>query len=303
MRLLVGLLKNSSFIFTLAMILGLVFGDAVSHIESVLVPVLAIIMTISIIDISSRIFLDLRKIMFPVVITLLLSYVVLSGTYIGLSALMIDDYRLHSGFILLAAVPPAVAAIPTTYLLGGNTRFSLIGDAAAYAAALAVTPAICLIFLGSNIIEPTGLLITLAEMIVVPIIVSRIIRRTRMAEVVIKWRNPVVNWGFFIVIFAIIGLNRRAFLQEPSTLLLMSIIAFISTFVLTELINRIARAMGVSKEDRISLFMLGTRKNTGFAGAIAIIFLSSRAAIPVAVVSAFSIIHLIWLTWWVKRMR
>ena len=59
----------------------------------------------------------------------------------------------------------------------------------------------------------------------------------------------------------------------------------------------------MEKVDPVSLLLLGTRKNGGLAGAIAIIFLDPRAAVPVAVVAAFNAIHFVWLTWWVKRMR
>jgi predicted Na+-dependent transporter len=86
-------------------------------------------------------------------------------------------------------------------------------------------------------------------------------------------------------------------------LLLVCAIAFASTFVLAEIINQVSRLLGVEKADRISLLLLGTRKNGGLAGAIAIIFLEPRAAVPVAVVAAFNAIHFVWLTSWVKRMR
>ena len=59
------------------------------------------------------------------------------------------------------------------------------------------------------------------------------------------WRGPVVNWGFFLVIYTIVGLNRDAFLEEPGTLLLVCAIAFASTFVLAEVINRVSRLLGV----------------------------------------------------------
>ena len=300
---LIGLLRNNSFVFMLAMAVGLAFGRGASYTEPALVPVLALIMTVSIWGISAKIFLDLKRILFPVLVALVLNYVILSGTYIGLSALTISDPDLHTGFVLMAAVPPAVAVIPLTYLLGGNTRFSLVGNVAAYIAALAITPAICILFLGTNFIEPVRLLVILAELIIAPLVISRIIRRTRIMSAVERWREPVVNWGFFLVIYTIVGLNRDTFLQEPNTLLPAAAIAFAGTFVLAEVINRISRLLGVEKADRISLMLLGSRKNNGMAGAVALIFFDARAAMPAAVVLAFSVIHFIWLAWWVKRMR
>ncbi len=299
----IGLFRNSSFIFLVAIAAGLALSGGASYMESALVPVLALIMTVSILDISSRIFLNFKKVLPPVLTALILNFVVLSGTYIGLSSLLIDDPDLYKGFVLIAAVPPAVAVIPLTFLLGGNTRFSLVGNVAAYVAALAVTTLISIIFLGANFIDPMRLLVILGELIVVPIVLSRILRRTRIVSSVDRWRGPVVNWGFFLVIYTIVGLNRDIFLQEPGTLLPTAAVAFVATFVLAEVINRVSRGLGVEKSDRISLMLMVTRKNSGAAGAIALIFFNPTAAMPVAVVTALSVLHFVWLTWRVKRMR
>lgn len=298
-----GLLGNSSFIFLVAIVVGMVFSGGAPATEHALVPVLALVMMISILDISTRVFLDFRKVLPPVLVTLVLNFVVLSGTYIGFSYLLIEDPDLHRGFVLIAAVPPAVAVVPLTFILGGNTRFSLLGNVAAYVAALAITPLICTVFLGANIVDPARLLVTLGELIVAPIILSRFLRRTRIAESVDRWREPVVNWGFFLVIYTIVGLNRDVFLEEPGTLLPMAAVAFVATFVIAEVINRVSKFLGVGKDDRISLMLLVTRKNGGAAGAIALIFFNATAAMPVAVMTAISVLHFVWLTWWVKRMR
>ena len=113
----------------------------------------------------------------------------------------------------------------------------------------------------------------------------------------------MVNWGFFLVIYTIVGLNRDIFLEEPGTLLSMTAVAFIAIFILAEIVNRVSRRLGVGKADRISLMLLVTRKNGGAAGAIALIFFDPRAAMPVAVMTAISVLHFVWLNWWAKRMH
>jgi predicted Na+-dependent transporter len=118
-----------------------------------------------------------------------------------------------------------------------------------------------------------------------------------------RWRGPVVNWSFFFIVYTIVGLNRHVFLQEPSTLLLVSAIAFVSTFIIAEVINQASRLLGVPREDRISLMLLGTRKTCGLAGAIALLFVSARAAMPSAVATVIAILHYTWLFWRVRRMQ
>ena len=52
--------------------------------------------------------------------------------------------------------------------------------------------------------------------------------------------------------------------------------------------------------DRITLMLLVTRKNGDAAAAIALIFFDPRAAMPVAVMTAVSVLHFVWMTWRVR---
>jgi BASS family bile acid:Na+ symporter len=297
------LVQNSGFVFLLGLAAGMTAPGGAAQTEQALLPVLGVIMTVSILDVSLKTFTNVRQIAAPATLALALNYVVLSGTIIGLSSLIIDDADMRHGFVLAAAVPPAVAVIPLTYMLAGNTRLSLIGNVAAYIAALGITPLISVLFLGSNFVDPVRLLIVLGELIVLPLIVSRILRRTPVMAGLDKWRPYLVNWGFFLVIYTIVGLNRDSFLAEPGDLALPAIVAFTATFVLAEVVNRISGLFGAGKADRTSLMLFASRKNDGLAGAIALLFLGTRAAMPVAVLSTMTVIHFIWLNWWVKKMR
>ncbi len=303
MRLLRLLLGNSSFVFLLAMVAGLAAGQGASWTEHALVPVLAVIMTVSICDVSTRVFLEPREVVRPVLIAVVLNWIVLGGAFIGLSLLLVSEPDFRNGYALMAAVPPAVAVIPLSYLLGGSTSLALVGNLGAYVAALAITPLLSVLLLGSSLVEPARLLVILAELIVAPILASRVIRRTRLLGVVKRSRAPVANWGFFLVIYTIVGLNRDTFLQEPSLLPPLIVIAFICTFVLAEVISRVAGLFGVPRAERITMMLFGARKNDGLSAAIALAFFGAQAAMPVAVFSAFSVIHFVWLHWQARRMR
>jgi predicted Na+-dependent transporter len=162
---------------------------------------------------------------------------------------------------------------------------------------------ISLVFLGADYIDPAKLLIILGELIVLPIVLSRILRRTPLVASVDKWREPVVNWGFFLVIYTIFGLNRDIFFEEPGVLLPTAAVCFVAIFVLAEIVAYAATRMDVRPADRISLMLLATRKNGVLAAAIALTFFDPRAAMPVAVMTAISVLHFIWMTWRVKWMH
>ena len=297
-----SLFRNAGFILALAFVVGLVLPQGAAETSPAVVPLLAMVMTMSIMGVSPRMFLDFRKVSRPILLSLLMNYVVLTLALIGLSFLIIRDYELRTGFILLAAVPPAVAVIPFTYRLGGNTDFSLVGTVACYLAALFIVPIISVVFWGASVIQPVSLLITLGELIALPLAIAQLLRRTGIASKLERYRGTIVNWGFFVVVYTIVGLNQSAFLEQPERLLPTTAAAFISTGYPIASASR-ARSSGVDRASRISLILSGTRKNYGMAAAIALALFSPRAAVPAAVAMVFAIVHFIWLTFWVRRMR
>jgi BASS family bile acid:Na+ symporter len=296
------LFRHTGFILSLAFVIGLSFPQGAYWARPAVTPILGLIMTLSVMSISPKIFLKFKRLLFPIFISLSLSYLLLGGTFIGLSSILLRDYELWTGFVLVAAVPPAVAVIPYTYHLGGNTRLSLVGTVSAFLAALVLTPMISILFLGTSYIAPVRLLVNLGELIVAPLIISQVLRKTGIAGKIEKYRGLAVNWGFFIIVYIIIGLNRETFTSEPLTLVLVSVVAFISTFLLTYFIDLVFKYFGFDKADRISFILLGTRKNYGLAAAIALEFFSPRTAMPTAVAMAFAILLFIWLTFSVKKM-
>jgi BASS family bile acid:Na+ symporter len=296
-----GLLGNAGLILLFALVAGLLFPRAAVWTKLAVVPVLGVVMTLSVLSISSEILLDLRRLPRPILASIVLNYLLLGGAFIGLSALIIQDQGLSTGFILVAAVPPAVAVIPYTHHLGGNVAFSLVGTVATYLAALVLTPLMCILFLGTNYLEPWRLFMILVELIVAPLLLSRLLRRLPFVSILEKYRGHVVNWGFFVIVYTIVGLNRQVFLEQPETLLRVSAVGFVCTFVLAELIDRVSNRLGVDEPTRTSLLLLGTRKNYGLASAIAVVFFDNQAAVPSTVGTVFAIIHFIWLNLRHKR--
>jgi BASS family bile acid:Na+ symporter len=102
----------------------------------------------------------------PVLGSLAINYVLLGGCILGLSMLLIRDEALRSGFIIIAAAPPAVAVIPFTGFLNGNSTFSLVGTIGCYLGALIIMPLIALGFLGSGFVQPLKLFIIMFELII-----------------------------------------------------------------------------------------------------------------------------------------
>jgi BASS family bile acid:Na+ symporter len=224
------------------------------------------------------------------------SFLLLGGLLMGLSQLLIRDPELISGFVILAAVPPAVAVIPFTGLLQGDQVFSLLGTVGSYLAALILTPLLALIFLGGGlVVHPLAIATIVGELIFLPLLASRLLQWLGWAPKIEPWKGTLTNWSFFIITFTIVGLNRQLFLHQPLSLLPVVFIALCTTFLWGEIIERVCRWWGLEQSLTISLVLLGTLKNYGLSGGLALTLFNTQTSVPSAVSTVFMIIYIIWL--------
>ena len=296
------LFRNRNFILILSIVIGLTVGEkgAVLTRPAVL-PVLALIMTLSTTSITSREFTSIKTMPGRILVVLLINYVVTGGIILLMGRWLIDDSELWTGLVVCAAVPPAIAAVAWTYILGGDTLFSLVSLLVAYLVALVLTPAIMITFLGVGSLKTVELLILLGELILIPIVASRILIFTDLTRRINKWRGTIVNWGFFIVLFTIIGLNRQAFFGEFNILLKLTTIAIVASFGLSYSIELIAKAFHARQETIISLILVGAMKNFGLASGILLTLFSERTTIPSSIMTVFFLSRTLWLGFHLKK--
>ena len=296
------LYRNRNFILILSILIGLAVGEkgAVLTRPAVL-PVLALIMTLSVTSITSREFALIQNMRGRILVAVLINYVVLGGTILLMGRWLIDDSELWTGLVVCAAVPPSIAAVPWTYILGGDVFFSLVSLMVTYLAALLLTPAIMIAFLGVGSLEPIELLVLLAELVLIPIIASRILLLTGLISHINKWRATIVNWGFFIVLFTIIAGNRQAFFGDFDALLKLAIIAIVASFGLSYAIETVAKPFHTRQETVISLILVGTMKNFGLASGILLTLFSERAAFPTSILIVVSLARTLWLGFHFKK--
>ncbi len=156
-------------------------------------------------------------------------------------------------------------------------------------------------FLGVGSLKPVELLILLGELILIPIVASRILLFTSLTRHIDRWRGTIVNWGFFIVLFTIIGLNRQAFFGEFDILLKIAIIAIVASFGLSYAIELVSKAFHARQETIISLILVGAMKNFGLASGILLALFNERAAIPTSIMTVFFLSRTLWLGFHFKK--
>jgi BASS family bile acid:Na+ symporter len=291
----IHLLGNRNFIFTLSIVLGLAFPQLAGLTEPLTLPVLALVMMLATLNVPGNIFRNPRSLIIPSLSGILMSYLVQGGVTLALSALLIHKENLRIGFVLIAAVPPAIAVIPFTGILEGNVLFSLTGTVAAYLAALLIVPAMFSLLLQAGWGEPLHIIMIMFLLIGFPLIASRIIIRFDFHTRIAAYRGLLIDWGFFLVLYTIIGLNRDLILGAPSMIAPVALIIFAGTFILGFLIEKTGYLLRVDRKTVISLVLLGTMKNQGIAGGLALSLFSREAALPAAVSTIIMILYFIWL--------
>ena len=292
---------NRNSIMVMALGLGLIWGTGAQWTEKLVLPLLVIVMTISTMGVTGSAFRSFKGFLMPALAGIAMNYLVLGSFILALNALLIRDETLRTGFVILAAVPPAVAVLPFAFFLNGDSSLALLGMIGAYLGALVITPVLALLFLGSNFTDPLKLIFIMVELILLPLIFSRILVRTGWAFRLNPMKGPVTNWSFFVLSYTIVGLNRNMFLSQPLSLVPVALIAFGSTFFLGWIIERVGIALQSDPRKLTSLVLLGTLKNYGLAGGLALALFSKQSAVPATVSTVFMIVYVIWLE--LKKQR
>ena len=289
-------IRNRNFVFFLSLFAGLVVPQGAALTKPLTLPALAVVMTLSTLGISGNMFRSVEDLVRPAVVGILLNYFLLSGSILALSALLVRDENLRIGFVVIAATPPGVAIIALTDFMHGDRLLSLMGTVWGHLGALVIMPLIFLIFLGKAFFDPVRLLIIIGQLIVAPLVVSRILIATGLEERIRPVKGPLTNWGFFIVMYTIVGLNRDVFIGRPLSLLPVAIIAVAGTFLLGMLIELTATRFRRAHPETVSMVLLGTIKNYGLAGGLALSLFSRETAAPASVTMVFMIAYFIWLS-------
>ncbi len=295
------LLNDRNFLLISALILGLFWEGAAQWTERLIFPALALIMTVAVMGLRGEPLTSSRMLLSHGGIGVMMSYAVHGTFLLLLSHLFIEDQALLSGFVILAAVPPAVAVIPFSIFLNGNSSVSLTGTIGAYIGGLVLAPLIALIFLGSSVIAPSKVLLVIGELIVLPVILARLLIRTGISRIINPHRGNITNWGFFLITYTIVAINQQVFTSHPESLLPIAAISFASTFLLGRIIEIIAGKLHLERGTIVSIVLLGTLKNYGLSGGLTLSFFDQRAAIPSTVSVVTMILYIVWLEFRKRR--
>jgi BASS family bile acid:Na+ symporter len=293
-----NILRNSSLLLLIFVVLAFIFPKPAVSMKFLLIPVLIISMTLSLQGTSIG---RLRKENRSTVLWLIASnFILLSGFFI-LSSFFISDPEFRQGIIVLAAVPPAIAVITAAFLLKTDTEKALLAEAACYLLGLVLTPAIIWIFFRSqvNIWELVKILLML---IFLPFILAKGLDWLKK-KLGIKYDfKEVANIVFGLTFYMSLALAVDRILASLSEVVVLIIIAVLSTFGLGLLVIFLGKKFGVSKKDLALFPLFATLKNGSMALGICISLFQAGSYVPVAVRTVADALYLVFFFWIFKKI-
>jgi BASS family bile acid:Na+ symporter len=294
------MLRNTNAVFISAIIAGLALPALSDFFVGYVLLALIIIMTFSTTQITLS-FADLKGQLRQVFSAFLVNYVFLSGIIVLSSWILLEDPDLIAGFVIMAAVPPAIAVVPLTGLLRGNTSLSLISSTFLYLLSPILAPLIVYLAAGFTGIDVLALIKVLVELILLPLLFSRMLMRLKPYQRIKEDQIIIINACFFILIYAVVGVNRGVFFRDFSMVALVSGICILRTFASGTIIYLLAKGTRVENASAVSYTLFGSYKNLGLTATMALALLGERACIPAAICIPFEILLLSYFSWLTRQ--
>jgi bile acid:Na+ symporter, BASS family len=283
----VGIVQKILLSFSVMVALGIIFGfisGGFPQFNSEIATIaLFIAMTFSLQQISIRKTVQQAS-KHVMLLAFIVHFILLSGIILLCGSFFSSP--LWEGFVVMAAVPPAVAVVPITKVLRGNVQQTIVSLSFLFLIALVLTPVILLIFLGEKVAF-WRMVETVVEFIVFPLLLSRLLRKVSLSS---KQNSMIVNVCFFIVMFAIVGLNRMALVQDIWLLAILTLVIMIRTIGTALLVFVIGEK---KKKDRgiiIPLALFASFKNDGLGLLIAASILPPLASVPFIIAIIFEMV-------------
>jgi BASS family bile acid:Na+ symporter len=287
--------SRTHILFLLAIGIGILLPQAAEFASVLTLPALTVILTIALLKFPSGFFRRPGLILSGAIWGNVMNYLILGNLIIMTSIFLIREEGFWVGMVLIAAAPPATIIIQLGNILRINKQVVLSGMAGAYLGAALIVPLIGLGFLKFIPLNYFGLILLIFELILLPLFLSRLAVNNDWDKLIEKYKGHITDWCFFIIFYAMVAGTRYLVINRPLDVVFMFVIAAVSTFLLGFIINRVGKYYGASKGKISSLVFLGTMKNYGLAGAIALNVFNKQAALPALVFSVVMFIYTIWL--------
>ena len=229
-----------------------------------------------------------------------MNYLVLGNFIILAGVLLIHKQELWVGMVLIAAMPSSLEIILLGNLSRIEKKYVFTALAGTYLGALLIIPLVGLCFLKYIHLNHWNIIVLVLGLIFLPLAISRVAIEKEWDNIIKKYEDAAMDFSSFIVFYAITANSRNFLINWSSDLSFIALIAFVSTFLFCFAIRKTGFYFHIPENKIIFFILLGTMKDCGLAGGIALTVFNQEAAIPPLIFAIFTFFYMNWLKY---RMR
>jgi BASS family bile acid:Na+ symporter len=295
-------LYRSNVIFLLALICGIILPQGFPIGNVLILPALMVILTITLLRFPRGFFRHPGPLLSASIQGNVMNYLVLGNFIILSSIFLIHKQELWIGMVLIAAMPPPVDIIFLGNLLRTEKTSIFTGLAGAYLGALLIIPLIGLGFFKYILPNYWNIILIVLGLIFLPLVLSRIAIEKTWDKIIEPYEETIIDYCSFIVFYTITASSRNLLINWSSDLFITASIAFVSTFFFAFAIRKIGIYFHSHENEITSFLLLGTMKDCGLAGGIALILFNQEVALPSLIFAIFTFIYMNWLVYKVRHI-
>jgi BASS family bile acid:Na+ symporter len=296
-RVLKNIILNRNVILILALVLGLTMGDFAFNMKPYTLYILMVTMVFSMTGIETKALFPLKNMVRPMLVGTFLNFFIFGSVVVLLAWFLMPNKELFYGFVVIATAPPGVAIVPFSGILKGNMNYSIIGILGAFLASIIITPIVIGLFTqGESVVSSLELTWLMVQLIIIPLIVSRLLLMNPVDIIVRTVRGKVVDIGFALIIYTAVGINSAVFFRNFDILMLITLVLIVGTFGIGSLFEYFMKRRNQQSDTIIPKILLLTIKSSGFSVVTAITLFGEKAAIPSAVLAVIVLLYLLFLT-------
>ncbi len=194
------------------------------------------------------------------------------------------------GLVFVAAAPFAASVVPLSYTLRGDMEHAGRGTILTYVFSLIWIPLVIWILLG-EVVEMTGVVITVLEVIGVPLVLSRLLTKVKIDR-----DTMGIMMNLFISFLVILSVSSTKFPPVFAPIALFVVISAIRTFIVGTGVEVVEKKMGIGWTQRVTDVLMVSYRNKGIAIALCVATLPGSLA-PVAMVAIATsiVVEIIWV--------
>lgn len=288
--------KNTWLIVLAGIVLGFIWPQLGFFLQPSVVYLLMIMMLFSVLDMSYRRVWeqlhDYKKTLAA------LSIVHLAGPLIALAFKPFVPEEIFLGLVIASVINAGVSVVFLSKLYGGIPSEALVITAVSHIFSPIVVPFLVILFAQTSIsIDPVSISLTIIKLVIIPIVLSMLVRRSRFYEPMKKHGSYLNIILLFLIIIGIISPIREIILNDVTRAIYVGLIVLL--IVIVDFV--LGFALGKNKAERITFGISTSYKNYVLSNVVALSLFGPVVALPAALYAVVSNVLLVPLQFFSSR--